>query len=98
MINDYLPFIPSYINRTSYICPSYIFATLVAEVIHVLLGDGVAEEGAVLRLGLESGFESGTLRRVGSRGLGGLCSGLEGVLRLYILTVGGLGRVQQVHT
>ncbi len=49
-------------------------------------------------LGLEAGLERGAFRRIGECGLGGLRSGFQCVLALYVFGVGCLGGVEQVDT
>ena len=73
-------------------------ALLVEVRFNILLRHGVGEEGGVLALGFESGFERRALGRVCQCRFGCLCGRLEGglageVLRLLRLLDG----VQQIH-
>ena len=61
------------------------------------MGDGEGEEGGVLRLGTESLFEGGALRRVGKGGTSRLRGCFEGVLAGDVLGVGRLAGVEQVN-
>ena len=63
----------------------------------ILLGDGEGEEGGVLRLGTESLFEGGALRRVGKGGTSRLRGCFERVLAGDVLGMGRLAWVEQVN-